>query len=101
MVNQIAQDPRYSMHNTDQKLILQEWRVQNENGVATILKSLPSFRTSIGRDPEFKNRKHLQFATRNTIPWRLECELDGKSRQDGMNQFSLTMQVDQRTSDQL
>jgi len=39
-----------------------------------ILKSLPSYTEYIKGDSKMKNREELNFATRSTIPWKLECE---------------------------
>ena len=33
----------------------------------------------------------LSFVTRNTIPWRLECELEGLDREFGLKQYGLVM----------
>ena len=34
----------------------------------------------------------LSFVTRNTIPWRLECELEGLDREFGLKQYGLVME---------
>ena len=40
----------------------------------------------------------MNFATRNTIPWRLDCELEGKDREFGLKQFGLIMEQDKTIS---
>ena len=43
----------------------------------------------------------MNFATRNTIPWRLDCELEGEDRAFGLKQFGLSMEQDKTISDTL
>ena len=87
--NEKSKDPRYTkfdVHN-DKSFDLGEWSVQKENDVAEILLDLPSYTKDISMTyaepfrPEYKNRVPLDFYTRSTIPWKLECESEGYDRQ--------------------
>lgn len=47
----------------------------------------------IGGSPEEKNWNRLTFKARNTIPWSLECELEGdKTRAYGYEQYKISME---------
>ena len=49
-----------------------------------------------------RNDNILHFNTRHTIPWKLSCELEqGKDRAYGLEQFSLTMNIDKRAEEPL
>ena len=90
-------DPRYASHDattggdiTEFNLFEQEVLV--DNGVDEIIKSLPSTFQLV--DTASKSRRRLQFNTRNTIPWKLECERKGLDREYGIQSFSISVEQD-------
>jgi len=55
--------------------------MMQDNGVARILTGLPSNSNTMF---ESKDENEISLSTRNTIPWKLECELnEGYSRDFG------------------
>ena len=49
-----------------------ETEIQEKSGVSEIIEDLPMYDTLF--DPSYRDRKLLSLWTRNTIPWKLECE---------------------------
>ena len=66
---------------------------------------LPSYLESIDNGdklPGFTHKEHeLSFSWRNTIPWSLECEMDGYSRELGIKQFGITLNQSNTAYDHL
>ena len=79
-------DPRYTSYDAMTgditELNLFEQEVLVDNGVDEMIKSLPSTFQLV--DTARKSRRRLQFNTRNTIPWKLECERKGLDREYGI-----------------
>ena len=90
-ISGLYHDPRYSSHGAtieNPDFQLTELQVLEENGVYEILKSLPSFDKVV--DVDAKRKRKLQFNTRNTIPWKLECEWRGYDREYAIQSFKVS-----------
>ena len=70
-----------------------------ENGVDEIIKSLPSYLELVNID--LKRERKLQFNTRNTIPWKLECERKGLDREYGLRSFKIVLKQDKELVEDL
>ena len=55
----------------------------------------------VGYEPKNKNKKSLNLNWRNTIPWRIECERQGFSREQGLEQFNITMSQNVEAKDSI
>ena len=73
-------DTRYTRHNIDAS----DAFIQDQSGVTEILRSQPNFYEMV--DPTFRNSKIFNLYTRETIPWALECDLNGVTRQEALDQ---------------
>ena len=62
------------------------------NGVDEMIQSLPSNLQLVNTNA--KSLRRLQFNTRNTIPWKLECEQKGLDREYGIQSFSVKVEQD-------
>ena len=72
-------DPRYKDAGQGQ-LFYTEEHVQIKSGVLDTLRSLPQSSDYI--DFNLKSQKKYSFWTRNTIPWKLECDESPDKRQE-------------------
>ena len=63
-----------------------------DNGVDEMIQSLPSNFQLVNTNA--KSRRRLQFNTRSTIPWKLECEQKGLDREYGIQSFSFAVGQD-------
>ena len=70
-------ETRYS-----ESLNTKEWDIQLENGVAEIISNFREWKLLLKdfRGYAGKNDNSLTFATRTSIPWKIECELKGVTR---------------------
>jgi len=80
-------DPRFIASN----LITDDYRVQEESGVLTIIATQPSYKTLVPNMPERKRAIIFNGWMRPTINWSLECEENGTSRQYAYDQYSINM----------
>lgn len=88
-------DPRYTFHSAtldNEAFELTEQSVLLENGVDEILRSLPTQFEIV--TPSLKQWSKLQFNTRNTIPWKIECEEKGLDREYGIKGFNVELRQD-------
>ena len=82
-VNNLQTDPRYNydeIGGTYSSFEIDYWSFVRKNGVAQILLSLPSYWRDAGVTTPEKSSKPMKMNWRNTIPWSLQCELEGESR---------------------
>jgi hypothetical protein len=64
--------------------------VKEENGVSKILETMSDLKKVFQDFPEDYRGPKLEIVTRNTIPWKISCELEQKKDRlsFGMRQFS-------------
>ena len=89
-------DPRYVMHEEtmlSQKFNTQEWSVQQENGVSAYIELFTDWDKLYidKRGFKAKNDRSLTFATRSTIPWKIECEENGYGRDNLIGGLNLKL----------
>ena len=94
-MNELHDDPRYklSIPKPDDDYHVYDWGVKKENSVSQYLTTLPSYFNNIGATiPELDAKEfELSFSWRNTIPWSLECETSGFSRDKALKSFSIRL----------
>ena len=71
-------DPRYTKFDVS----MTETEIQEKSGVSEIIEDLPMYDELF--DPSYRDRKLLSLWTRNTIPWKLECESREFTREEAL-----------------
>ena len=59
-----------------------ETEIQERSGVSEIIEDLPMYDELF--DPSYRDRKVFSLWTRNTIPWKLECETGEFTRDEAL-----------------
>ena len=74
----------------------------NESRVDEMLTSLHNFAYFHNGSIKKRDDVYMSFSTRNTIPWSLSCEImDGKDRNFGLQQFSLSLEHEPTIEDSI
>lgn len=83
---ELKYDPRFSMLTEKDLFSISEWDLMSQNGVIEILEDLHRKYPDISRNPIGKESNYVSLGVRNTIPWKLECEIEkGKDREFGVD----------------
>ena len=87
-------DPRY----VSTGLYLEQGTVYSQNGVLDILYDQPDYSSAGGPTQLVMQDYHYQAWNRATIGWSLECEAQGKTREEGL--FAASQDLDPLDKDQ-
>ena len=73
-----------------------ELDILEENGVADMLLDLPSYDTFVSDFEGEKGQKVFNLWHRPTIPWSVECEWNGTTKQRALELFDISVETDSK-----